>query len=204
MDYEFETTTGDLRISVKPGEPGQATAHINGRSVDFGYGVQVSAWIDGGPGTRTVILDGERYLIRDRRPGERPKRREAGAGQGQPSFVTPPMPAIVIRVTVSEGDSVATGDTVAVVSAMKMETSLRAPYPGRVSRVRVAEGDRVMPGDVLVEIEPRTGAPPWDDPGHPAAGGLGTPPKTPELSKQYGGPNGAQDPGRPRMPKEEP
>ena len=63
------------------------------------------------------------------------------------------MPSTVVAVLVVEGDKVAPGDRVVVVSAMKMETTLTAPYGGTVTAVHVVVGDKVMPGKILVEIE---------------------------------------------------
>jgi biotin carboxyl carrier protein len=63
------------------------------------------------------------------------------------------MPAIVVRILVQEGDIVARGQGLIVVSAMKMETTLAAPKDGRVLRVLTALNAKVAPGDRLVEIE---------------------------------------------------
>jgi biotin carboxyl carrier protein len=54
---------------------------------------------------------------------------------------------------VSEGDEVEKGQSVVVVSAMKMETTLSAPFKGKVTRINVKEGQKVMPGEMLVDIE---------------------------------------------------
>jgi 3-methylcrotonyl-CoA carboxylase alpha subunit len=71
----------------------------------------------------------------------------------QPLEVTPPMPAVVVKINVSTGDAVTEGQPVVVVSAMKMETTLYAPFDGVVTGVNTAEGDKVMPGDILVDIQ---------------------------------------------------
>jgi len=63
------------------------------------------------------------------------------------------MPAVVVRILVTEGDDVKKGDGVIVVSSMKMETTLPAPADGRVRAVNVAEGDKVMPGQILIDID---------------------------------------------------
>ncbi len=93
----------------------------------------------------------------------------SGAGRKsarkRPLEVTPPMPAVVVRINVSLGDTVAEGQPVAVVSAMKMETTLGAPFDGIVTGVNVVAGDKVAPGDILVDIQ-RTdaaGEPPGGD-----------------------------------------
>ncbi len=75
------------------------------------------------------------------------------AGRQLPREVTPPMPAVVVRVLVAVGDEVVQGQALVVVSAMKMETTLVAPLAGRVSSVNVAQGDKVSPGQILIDIE---------------------------------------------------
>ncbi|HJN43222.1 MAG: hypothetical protein CL477_06775 [Acidobacteria bacterium] len=62
-------------------------------------------------------------------------------------------PATVSSVKVAAGQTVARGDTLVVLEAMKMEIPLRAPRDGRVTGVRCAEGDQVDPGVPLVELE---------------------------------------------------
>jgi biotin carboxyl carrier protein len=63
------------------------------------------------------------------------------------------MPSVVERIMVAEGDLVEKGQSVIVVSAMKMEATLQAPFKGKVLKINVAEGDKVMPGQILVDIE---------------------------------------------------
>jgi 3-methylcrotonyl-CoA carboxylase alpha subunit len=68
--------------------------------------------------------------------------------------VTPPMPSVVVRILVQEGDWVEKGQGLMVVTAMKMETTLKAPVAGKVLKIRTALQAKVMPGDKLIEIEP--------------------------------------------------
>jgi biotin carboxyl carrier protein len=67
------------------------------------------------------------------------------------------MPAVVLAVPVAEGDEVARGAVLAVVSAMLTELQLRAPCAGRVAAVRARAGDRVRPGQVIVQVDPGGG-----------------------------------------------
>ncbi len=62
------------------------------------------------------------------------------------------MVANVMTVTVSEGEAVEVGDTVAVLESMKMEIPVIAEAAGTVRAVKVAEADVVQEGDVLVEL----------------------------------------------------
>lgn len=65
-----------------------------------------------------------------------------------------PMPGRIVRILVSEGNLINEGDTVLVVSAMKMESEFKAPISGTVRKIHVAEGDTVDGGVTLLEIDP--------------------------------------------------
>ena len=63
------------------------------------------------------------------------------------------VPGSVWKVLVAEGDSVAAGDTVAIIESMKMEIPVTALAAGRVRSVRVAPGRAVRGGDVILVLE---------------------------------------------------
>ena len=50
------------------------------------------------------------------------------------------------------GDTVAKGDRIAVVEAMKMEHILHAPRAGRIARIAVKEGDQVTLGALIAAL----------------------------------------------------
>ena len=70
-----------------------------------------------------------------------------------PGEITPPMPSVVLRIMVKEGERVKRGQGIVVVSAMKMQTTLVAPSDGIVKRIHTSIDAKVAPGDILVEIE---------------------------------------------------
>ncbi len=74
-----------------------------------------------------------------------------GAGTGE---IAVPMQGTIVRVNVSAGDAVASGDALVVLEAMKMENNIDSDVAGTVTEVRVAEGDSVGAGDVVVVIDP--------------------------------------------------
>jgi pyruvate carboxylase subunit B len=76
-----------------------------------------------------------------------------GAAPAGPRPIVAPMPGMVVKVEVTEGDRVEAGQGVVIVEAMKMENELRASAAGVVSRVRVRAGDAVEKGQVLVDLE---------------------------------------------------
>ncbi|WP_291077674.1 biotin carboxylase N-terminal domain-containing protein [Hyphomonas sp.] len=67
--------------------------------------------------------------------------------------VSAPMPGKLLSLHVKAGDTVAKGDPVAVMEAMKMEHTLPAPRDGLVASVEAAPGDQVSEGDILVHLE---------------------------------------------------
>jgi propionyl-CoA carboxylase alpha chain len=63
-----------------------------------------------------------------------------------------PMPGVVLHLRVAPGDTVATGQVLVVLEAMKMEHHIKAPADGRVAEIRVSEGQRVDNGALLLVI----------------------------------------------------
>ena len=67
-------------------------------------------------------------------------------------MVLSPMPGLVVSIDVAEGQSVRSGEIVAVLEAMKMQNILRAERDGVVKAVSVKSGDSVAADEVLVEF----------------------------------------------------
>jgi pyruvate carboxylase subunit B len=74
----------------------------------------------------------------------------ASDGEGTP--VKAALPGNVLKVLVSEGDTIAEGDVIAVVEAMKMETEIKSPVGGTVKSVEIEVGNKVQTGQVLVTV----------------------------------------------------
>ena len=71
---------------------------------------------------------------------------------GEGTAVKAALPGNVLKVLVSEGDSIAEGDVIAVVEAMKMETEIKSPVSGTVKSVEIEVGNKVQTGQVLVTV----------------------------------------------------
>ena len=73
------------------------------------------------------------------------------ADRSNPGHVPAPF-AGVVTLSVSEGDSVETGQTLATIEAMKMEAAITAPQGGTVKRVAIGSVQQVEGGDLIIEL----------------------------------------------------
>ncbi|MDX9868912.1 MAG: biotin/lipoyl-containing protein [Kiritimatiellia bacterium] len=74
------------------------------------------------------------------------------AAAGKETEVKASVPGVILRLSVSEGVTVAEGDELLVMDVMKMETPVASPCAGTVKAIHVAQTDKVNTGDVLVLI----------------------------------------------------
>ena len=79
-----------------------------------------------------------------------PAQPAAAAGAGNP--VKAPLPGTINAINVKVGDTVAVGDVVVVLEAMKMQNNIEAEYAGTVTSILVNPGDSVMEGAVMLTI----------------------------------------------------
>lgn len=167
MEYRLKIAEETIPVEVDTGEEQNLKMVIKGKASHIRYAVisdnqihmvvkgnhgirRVNAYVSSGPDGRTVMINGTAYLVSDL--DAQRQRTKNGGGRGIPDQVTPPMPAVVVRILVEAGDRVEKGQGVIVVSAMKMETTLCAPFAGRVIQINVAVDDKVDPGQILVDI----------------------------------------------------
>ncbi|NND91780.1 MAG: acetyl/propionyl/methylcrotonyl-CoA carboxylase subunit alpha [Granulosicoccus sp.] len=68
-------------------------------------------------------------------------------------YLLSPMPGLLMKVLVEEGDSVIAGQDLAVIEAMKMENTLTASVNGTVSKVIASIGDSLAVDAVIIEFE---------------------------------------------------
>jgi pyruvate carboxylase subunit B len=76
----------------------------------------------------------------------------AGLAVKGPAPVRAPMPGLVVKVEVKEGELVEAGGSLLIVEAMKMENSLTAAVGGRVGTIHVVAGQTVEKGEILMDM----------------------------------------------------
>ncbi len=105
-------------------------------------------------GRYTLRLDGwrlEAEAVDERTRAIRDLTADRAAHAG-PMPVTAPMPGLIVKVHVRPGDTVAQGQGVISMEAMKMENELRTSTAGTVKAVLVQPGQAVEKGAVLVQL----------------------------------------------------
>jgi biotin carboxyl carrier protein len=102
-------------------------------------------------GRRYLSVEGHRFCV-DRHEVSRRKTAELREVR-ESAAICPPMPGMVVKINVSEGDTVRRNQSLAIVEAMKMENELRSPIDGRVRRIHASAGDLVDTGNPIIELE---------------------------------------------------
>ncbi|RYF04121.1 MAG: biotin/lipoyl-binding protein, partial [Oxalobacteraceae bacterium] len=105
------------------------------------------------PTKEATVADGVLFIDGEAWPfGPRQADHIGGGGEGDAAILSP-MPGRVIAVLVETGQSVAKGERMLVLEAMKMEQALLAPFDGVVAELKVSEGAQVPEGTLLVRID---------------------------------------------------
>jgi 3-methylcrotonyl-CoA carboxylase alpha subunit len=146
--FHFRLEGKDYKVSLIRNENGKIELMINGNhfvshaSVDYRQVTQVSH--EGSSFTcerGDILVEQEIFSL---------------AGYGSSSSdqrICSPMPGKVVKVNVKPGDTVAKGDLLLVVEAMKMENNIISPKDGEVEIVNFKQGDMVDPATELVKFK---------------------------------------------------
>ncbi|HEU4888399.1 MAG TPA: biotin/lipoyl-containing protein [Thermoanaerobaculia bacterium] len=97
--------------------------------------------------TVSFSYDGEIYFAEVADKGVRAKARHRDAS------MSAPMPGLVLKILVREGDVVAKGAPLLILEAMKMEHQIVAPRDGEVAAIHCREGELVQGGVELVSLK---------------------------------------------------
>jgi biotin carboxyl carrier protein len=85
-------------------------------------------------------------------PAAKPQPAQPAAAAGAGTPVKAPLPGTINAINVKVGDTVAVGDVVIILEAMKMQNNIEAENAGTVTSILVNQGDTVMEGAVMLTI----------------------------------------------------
>jgi acetyl-CoA/propionyl-CoA carboxylase biotin carboxyl carrier protein len=144
-DNKIEPFTGGAPLDEEEALPRQkVVVEIGGRRVEVSLPGDLAIGNGG-------AAAGAAGVIR-KKPKPRKRGAQAGAAASGDS-VTAPMQGTVVKVAVEEGQTVATGDLIVVLEAMKMENPVTAHKDGTITGLAVEAGAAVTQGTVLAEIK---------------------------------------------------
>lgn len=141
-------TIGGQQTEVDPRESGveivavradEIELRVDGKVHVVPYALQGS--------TVSFSYDGEIYFADVAEKGVRAK------GRHRDASMSAPMPGLVLKILVREGDVVAKGAPLLILEAMKMEHQIVAPRDGEIAGVHCAEGELVQPGIDLITLK---------------------------------------------------
>ncbi|WP_127129866.1 biotin carboxylase N-terminal domain-containing protein [Georgenia sp. SYP-B2076] len=138
------TTRPAVPTSAPAERPVQATERV---VVEVG-GKRLEVVIPAGMGIST----GPRGAAR--RPARRSSIARAMSAAANGAALTSPMQGTIVKVAVADGETVAEGDLVVVLEAMKMEQPLVAHRAGRVHSMQAGVGQNIATGAVICQIDP--------------------------------------------------
>ncbi|MEQ8368904.1 MAG: biotin/lipoyl-containing protein, partial [Roseicyclus sp.] len=151
-DHEGSSVTfadGTVMRVTSSWTPGQTLAQLD---VD---GVALVLKVGKIPGGFRIRTRGADLKVHVRTP------RQAELARLMPEKVPPdtsmlllcPMPGLIVKIDVAEGDEVQEGQALCTVEAMKMENILRAERKGTVAKINAAPGDSLAVDEVIMEFE---------------------------------------------------
>jgi 3-methylcrotonyl-CoA carboxylase alpha subunit len=144
----FAVTVGDqlYTVQAKPEASGRLSLVIDGQRM-----AAVVATGEQSEPARYIWLDGESWTVQ---PVTERRRRPGTNQPAATDSITAPMPGQILALLVTPGHTVAQGDPLVVLGAMKMETQIVAPHAGVVAAVGCTAGETVQRGQLLVQLTP--------------------------------------------------
>ncbi len=121
------------------------SAYVDGRLVEFGWSRS--------DGTYRIRIDGAEYEVILRDPGSESVAKAARSGAAPARVeVRAPIPGLVKRVLLREGEPVRRNQAVLHVDAMKLENEIASPRDGTMGPLSVREGQTVEKGQLLFVV----------------------------------------------------
>ncbi|GAA4064895.1 acetyl/propionyl/methylcrotonyl-CoA carboxylase subunit alpha [Actinomadura miaoliensis] len=129
--------------AAEAGERERVTVEVGGKRLEVVLPAGLGAAVSAGNAAATGAAA----------PARRRGAKKGGAAQASGDALVSPMQGTIVKIVAEEGASVAAGDTIVVLEAMKMEQPLTAHKAGTVSGLSAEVGATVSSGAVICEIK---------------------------------------------------
>ena len=163
---KYQTFVNGQTFDIEINEDGRILVNGEDRAIDFRelrqgelYSMLLDhrsfeAVVEERDDTYHVLMGGEMFEVQvtDERSRRLASAFMAFGDTGGEVAIRAPMPGLIARVTVEEGQAVSKGQTVVILESMKMENELKSPRDGVVHHINVKAGDNVEQNKRLVTI----------------------------------------------------
>ena len=136
-EYKLKINSNDYHVVVSGLSNGRADVMVNGQSYSVEIADAQAASDAGKPASAPAVTA----------TAPAPAAKPAAGGA-----VKSPLPGVILDIRIKEGDTVAVGQTLVVLEAMKMENNIDSDRAGVVKSIKVNRGDSVLEGDVLITL----------------------------------------------------
>jgi biotin carboxyl carrier protein len=141
-EYKFKINGKDYQVTIGETEGKMLSVNVNGAD----YQVE----LENAPAAAPAAPAAAPAASTPAPAAAAPAAPKAPAGAGEK--VNSPLPGVIVEVSVKEGQTVTSGQKVAVLEAMKMENEISAPKDGTITAIHVNKGDSILEGAPIVTI----------------------------------------------------
>lgn len=143
-EYKYKINGMKFTVNVGDVADNEVTVEVNG----VPYKVELDKKA---PQKPALSQSGKTAGIAPAKVTEKPVQK--AAPKGAPDAVKAPLPGTILSFKVKVGDTVAAGDSVCILEAMKMENDVKTSKAGTVKQILVNAGDSVLEGTDIMIIE---------------------------------------------------
>jgi biotin carboxyl carrier protein len=104
--------------------------------------------------TATLNVNGRIYTLRAEDELDRLLKQlgMSGAGSAKVNNIKAPMPGMILQLLVEAGQTIAKGDSLLILEAMKMENVIKSPGEGIIKHIAVKQGNAVEKNQIMIEL----------------------------------------------------
>ena len=146
-EYKFKINGNEYNVAINSVSGKIADVTVNGRQ----YQVELeNSSAPAAPVQAAPVQQSAQPAVQPTVPTSAPI--PAPKVNGPAKAVTTPLEGIIISVDVKVGDSVKTGQTIAVIEAMKSENEIQSEFEGTVTAINTSKGEHIDAGAPIITL----------------------------------------------------
>ena len=142
-EYKYKINGTEYNVSVEELEGNKANVTVNGKSYEVELDKPAKPTV-----TKPVARPAAAPAAAPAPVAAAPKAAPAAGG----ADIKAPLPGVILDIKVKVGDTVAKGQTVAILEAMKMENNINADREGTVVSINVEKGQSIAEGTDIITL----------------------------------------------------